>query len=142
MQNYRQSRKRLALGRGSSVAETVDSHALLMERDDLHFEPYPLSVLVGNCVQAFIPEAEKRGRTLVLDESVEVLPVADVDIARLTIAISNLIDNALKYSYPGTRIIVRARIEAKGSLEDASASIEVSDLGDAIPNEQRERIFE
>lgn len=142
LQNYLQSAKRLALRLGSSVAETVSSHALLVERDDLNFEPYPLSVLVGNCVQAFIPEAERRGRTLVMEESVEVLPVADVDIARLTIAISNLIDNALKYSFPGTRIIVRARLDAKGSMEAATATIEVSDLGDAIPNEQRERIFE
>ncbi len=77
LQNYLQSAKRLALRLGSSVAETVSSHALLVERDDLTFEPYPLSVLVGNCVQAFIPEAERRGRTLVMEDSVEVLPVAE-----------------------------------------------------------------
>lgn len=142
LQNYLNSAKRLALHLGSSVGETVNSHTLLIEKDDLKFEPYPLSVLVGNCIEAFTPEADKRQRTLVMDDSVESLPIAEVDIARLTIAVSNLIDNALKYSYPATRIIVRAKIDPAVSLAEASATIEVSDLGDAIPDDQRERIFE
>jgi signal transduction histidine kinase len=142
LQNYLNSAKRLALHLGSSVAETVNSHTLLIEKEDLKFEPYPLSVLVGNCIEAFAPEADRRQRTLTMDESVETLPIAEVDIARLTIAVSNLIDNALKYSYPTTRIIVRAKIDPAVSLDEASATIEVSDLGDAIPDDQRERIFE
>ena len=86
---------------------------LQLEPEDLEFERYPLSVLVANCADGFVQEADKRHRQLIIDKSIELLPEAEVDVARLTIAISNLIENALKYSYPNTTIL-RARQSACG----------------------------
>ncbi len=132
----------LCLRLGKSARETVGAHVLLLEPEDLEFEQYPLSVLVANCVDGFIAEAEKRHRQLTVDTNVELLPEAEIDIARLTIALSNLIENALKYSYPNTKINVRAGVEAPGDLELAAAVIEIDDLGDAVRPEDQQRIFE
>lgn len=133
----------LCLRLGKTVAETVDAHVLLLEPEDMKFEAYPLSVLVSNCTDAFTPETERRQRHLVVDETIEQLPQAEIDIARLTIALSNLIDNAVKYSFPNTKILIRAvQQQEVGELDLAHATIEIQDDGDEIAQEQRERIFE
>lgn len=132
----------LCLRLGKSVAETVDAHVLLLEPEDMKFEAYPLSVLVSNCADAFTPETERRQRHLVVDETIEQLPQAEIDIARLTIALSNLIDNAVKYSFPNTKIFIRAVPQEAGEFDLAHATIEIQDDGDEIAQEQRERIFE
>jgi signal transduction histidine kinase len=79
---------------------------------------------------------------LVVDESVEELPQAEIDIARLAIALSNLIDNAVKYSFPNTKIVIRGGQQDSGDLDLANATIEIQDDGDEIAPEQTERIFE
>ncbi len=132
----------LCLRLGKTVAETVEAHVLLLEPEDMKFETYPLSVLVSNCADAFTLEAERRQRHLVVEESIEQLPQAAIDIARLTIALSNLIDNAVKYSFPNTRIVIRAVQQEAGDLDLAHATLEIQDEGDEIAGEQRERIFE
>jgi signal transduction histidine kinase len=60
----------------------------------------------------------------------------------LTIAFSNLIENALKYSFPSTTTYIRASLRHMGDLADAKAVIEVDDIGDEVRLEDRERIFE
>jgi len=132
----------LCLRLGKTVAETVEAHVLLLEPEDMKFESYPLSVLVSNCADAFTLEAERRQRHLVIEESIEQLPQATIDIARLTIALSNLIDNAVKYSFPNTKIVIRAVQQEAGELDLAHATLEIQDDGDEIAAEQRERIFE
>jgi two-component system phosphate regulon sensor histidine kinase PhoR len=58
------------------------------------------------------------------------------DPARLSKALSNLIDNAIAYNRPEGKIRVSARWEGE------SVVIDVSDSGFGIPDEERERIFE
>jgi signal transduction histidine kinase len=133
----------LSLQLRDGVRKTLAGHVLQLEAEDLEFEEYPLSVLVANCIEGFVPEAEKRHRQLVVDEkSVELLPEAEVDVARLTIALSNLIENAIKYSYPNTKIYIHAEFHAVGDPNLAYAVIEVDDLGDKIRQEDRESIFD
>ena len=49
----------------------------------------------------------------------------------------NLLDNAIKYSFPGGRISVRVV-----RRDPASACIEVEDCGQGIPPEHRDRVFD
>ncbi len=62
------------------------------------------------------------------------------DREQLTIAISNLIENAIMYSEPSARVAVAARAEAVGDEE--YVDISVSDNGIGIPEEEIGRIFE
>jgi signal transduction histidine kinase len=79
---------------------------------------------------------------LVIDESIEKLPQVEVDVTRLTIALSNLIENAIKYSFPDTTIYIRGRFDPVLSLTEPKAVIEIDDIGDPIRAADRERIFE
>ncbi|MEZ4866657.1 MAG: ATP-binding protein [Caldilineaceae bacterium] len=132
----------LCLRLGKSVSETMDAHVLLLEPEDMKFEPFPLSVLASNCADCFALEAERRQRYLRLDDNIEQLPQAEVDIARLTIALSNLINNAVKYSYPNTKILLRATPQEPGDLDFEHATIEIQNDGDEIAPELRDQIFE
>jgi signal transduction histidine kinase/ligand-binding sensor protein len=132
----------LSMQLAQGARETLAAYVLQVEAEDLDFERYPLSVLVMNCATGFMEEAERKGRTLEIDSGVESLPQADVDVARLTIALGNMIDNAIKYSYADTKIFIRSRLDLTARTELAAAVIEVDDLGLEIPEEERQRIFE
>jgi signal transduction histidine kinase len=125
-----------------TARETLKGHNVQLEREDLELERHPLSVMVTNCAEGFIADAERKHRSLVIHEEVEYLPQAEVDVARLTIALSNLIDNAIKYSFPETTIHIRARSDPLISTDTPMAVIEIDDIGDEIRPEDSERIFE
>jgi signal transduction histidine kinase len=75
------------------------------------------------------------GQKIVLDLAPDLPPVmADAD--RLVDVLANLIDNARKFSPPGSPVTVRGR--AVG----AELRISVEDRGPGIPPEERERIFD
>ena len=66
----------------------------------------------------------------------EDLPPLRADEGRLQEIVYNLLDNAVKYSQPGGRIVVRA------ALEGEEIQLSVSDTGTGIPPRDLPRIFE
>jgi two-component system sensor histidine kinase SenX3 len=79
--------------------------------------------------------ADRRGISLEVEEVPEHLTVRG-DRRQLVSAVANLLDNAVKYSDPGSSIEVRARL-SRGWVE-----VEVRDHGMGIPQRDLERIFE
>lgn len=77
--------------------------------------------------------AQKKGHSLIL-EPAEVEGLGDRD--RLAQVLSNLLENALAYSPPGSRIILAAKEGEK------TVRISVSDNGPGIAPEHQDRIFE
>lgn len=61
----------------------------------------------------------------------------EIDPERMYSAISNLIDNAVRFSPPNTEVIVRAFKE-----NDSRVLLEVEDYGPGINSEEKNRIFE
>ena len=96
------------------------------------------AVDVGSILQSGLRRAEtvtRDHRVLVaLDDN---LPAVSVDEASITEVIYILLDNASKYSPPGTAITMRAARE-----DERSVRITVSDDGPGIPDLMRERVFE
>ena len=64
------------------------------------------------------------------------LPELTVDPALISLALRQLIDNALKYSPPGSPVDISAA-RSNGNLE-----IRIADRGPGIPDNERERVFE
>ena len=100
---------------------------------NMRTEPFDLQALAQGIVASFRDDAERRGLSLSLEAGPPV-PVT-ADRARLEQAISNLVDNALKYTDQG-RVLVRT-----GAL-DGEAWCEVDDTGPGIPEPEQERVFE
>jgi signal transduction histidine kinase len=64
------------------------------------------------------------------------LPLVLVDTEKLDRVLTNLLDNALKYSPDGSQIILAADVEAGHIV------VSVTDQGPGIPPDQRQRIFD
>jgi two-component system sensor histidine kinase GlrK len=91
----------------------------------------------GELLRAFKPAARMRDLTLELDvhESVPPFVIGDPDVLR-TDVIGNLIGNAVKFTPPGGEIRISIRPDGD------RLSIEVSDTGCGIPQDQLDHIFE
>jgi two-component system phosphate regulon sensor histidine kinase PhoR len=88
---------------------------------------------------AIVRDWEKRFEAKLLDASVDSpadLPVLSADENRLQEVIYNLLDNAVKYSQPEGKIVVKAVREAD------QVRIAISDQGIGIPSRDLPRIFE
>ncbi len=98
-------------------------------------EPTPVRVLVEEAVERLSPLALAWGIPLRTDPITEDLLVL-CDVPQLVSAITNLLDNALKYSEPGEAVLVGAEA-ARGRVV-----LSVEDHGIGIPTRDLERIFE
>jgi two-component system sensor histidine kinase KdpD len=63
-------------------------------------------------------------------------PLVEVDAAQIERALANLLENALRYSPPGSQVLLRAE---PGGTE---LRIHVMDRGSGLPEEQREALFQ
>jgi len=98
-------------------------------------QPTDLRKVVKDVVVSFQPDAARRGVNLkseVPDTPVEVV----ADRRDLNLMISNLVDNALKYTPQDGEVTVFA------SLEERTAILEVRDTGIGIEPRDHDRIFE
>ncbi len=104
------------------------------EREAIRLEPGPVAKMLGAAVQACVRRADERGVSISLDAGDEL--EAPMNETLLEQAVSNLIDNAVKYSPEGSRVEVEAR------KEDGEISIRVADHGAGIEKKHLDRIFE
>lgn len=98
-------------------------------------EPIPVRELVAAALEAIGPAASSLGVGLHAEE-VDADWIVTGDRRDLVSALSNLVDNAVKYSDAGSPVQVRV------AVEDGSVRIDVVDRGIGIPQRDRERIFE
>jgi signal transduction histidine kinase len=91
--------------------------------------------LVVATASAFRPQAEELGVTLALVLPEAPLPVC-CDRHRIEVALSNLLDNALKFTPPG------GRVEIGAERDDRAARMWVEDRGPGIAPEDLPRVFD
>ncbi len=117
----------------------ITGHLLDLSRLDahlveLHLEPVAVEDLVLAAVAPLRAQAgEKR---IALDVDVPDGLVVRGDRARLEMVVSNLVENALKFTPAGGQIRVWVRVTWAG------VQISVEDSGPGVPEEERTRIFE
>jgi two-component system phosphate regulon sensor histidine kinase PhoR len=99
----------------------------------LEYEEIPLPVFLDRVAALHRPGAERTGRTLTVWG--EDVPLR-ADVRKLTLAVSNLLDNAIKYGREGGRITLTGR------MSEGACLLEVADDGPGIPSEHLPRIFE
>ena len=128
------------------LAHTVDD-LLQLGQIEASAETEAVLVYVGELVEAAI---ERTAATADLaGVAVTVFPVAgDLSVVgdrrQLVSALANLLENAVKYSEPGSEVEVQARSLDGGGPADGGpmVEIEVTDHGIGIPASDLERVFE
>lgn len=97
--------------------------------------PFNIASLMNRLAEEFGPMAEAAGLSLRMRAQAIML---DSDPALIEVILRNLIGNALKYTEPGGRILVGARMRDGGRR----LRLDVVDTGHGIPEDQRQLIFE
>ncbi|MGE5340839.1 MAG: GAF domain-containing protein [Candidatus Omnitrophota bacterium] len=119
------------------IKQGVTSHIGEMEPKDFDFQDYPLTVLIQNCVENFREKAQVEKRDLKLEiDSIEDLPYAEIDHMMLSVALGNLIENALKYSIKDTEI----KIFSKFNFD--KVNIYIQNYGEQMPEGARKNLVQ
>lgn len=117
------------------VNRLLESQQIQAGRKQYQFTPADLGEIAATAVAQLQPQAE--AKNIRLETAIEpALPVLPLDQAALVDALENLLDNAIKYSPAGTRVIVTARATAQG------VCIDVRDQGIGIEPNDLPRIFD
>ena len=123
--------ERLAL-----LTDNILSLAKIEEgRAEFTFETTDISVFLTEVVTSIQERVRHEGFDIGLDVQ-EALPLLAVDRTALSHAVTNLVDNAIKYSGDSRRISVRA------FREEQAVAIAVQDFGIGIKKEDIPRLFE
>ena len=115
------------------VTETIRMARIEAGDLELHKGPENVGELIGSALEKLRILLEDREIKIEVASS---LPAVFVDAELATLALRQLITNALKYSNPDSPIRVRA------SAEDYFVKISVKDSGPGIPEKERSHIFE
>jgi two-component system phosphate regulon sensor histidine kinase PhoR len=99
-----------------------------LEKEETHLPPF-----LARVADQHRPSAKQAGKIL---EVVAGDGAFRADLRKLALALSNLVDNALKYGKEGGRVTLSGRIEGNTCL------LEVADDGPGISPEHLPRIFE
>ncbi len=130
-----------SLRMGRLVQDLLDLARLEAGRLELNVAETDLTPLLHRVHRKFSTLARDRGIAVLLETAEnESLVLARADEDRLEQVLTNLLDNAIRHTPSGKRIVLRAaRIESEGG---PSVRIEVEDQGDGIPPEDLPYIFE
>ena len=104
--------------------------------------PVDIASVLKTISSGFVKAAESKGITLSF-ASEDNLPPVDINQALFQHAISNLLDNAVKYCSSGMTVTCSVSADTSGLLGgDRGVCIVVEDSGSGIPDNFKERIFE
>ena len=115
------------------IGQLLDVSRLDKDDQEAEREETNLSSLVTRLVASFRARTTKHRFVLIADEEL----IAEVDATGIEQVISNLLDNAIKYSPDGGAIEIEARLS-----DEHYARLVVRDHGIGIPSEKRDEIFE
>jgi len=112
-----------------------------IESGNVHFkqEPVNLSSLIDRTIAMMKTLADKKRHQLISSVN-QALPPVEGDEERLVQVLTNLLDNAVKYTPVGGTITVDARFAPASA--DKMIDLSVADTGIGIPEPDRPRVFE
>jgi signal transduction histidine kinase len=116
------------------IEELLDVSVIDSGKLSLYLEPVDIMELIRNNVSLNRVIAGRKQITVEFN-SAKGLPVLQLDRKKIEQVFNNLISNAIKYSYPQSRVVIDSKCE-KGSLV-----ISVHDTGQGIPPAEMNKLF-
>jgi signal transduction histidine kinase/ligand-binding sensor protein len=118
----------------------MDNYLMLgvMGKESLkyNFQLNNIGELARKCASRFELSAAMKGVIIRVLSSATNLPKIAYDSDRIDQVLTNLIDNAVKYSFNNTEIVIEGRDKTN------TVTVSVTDMGLGIPFDMRKRIFE
>jgi PAS domain S-box-containing protein len=117
------------------VDDLLDVSRITRDKLDMRMQPLTLQEIIDHAIEASRPSIEAARHTLAVE--LPAPPVRlDGDLTRLAQVVSNLLNNAAKYTPPGGRIEIGARVQGGDVL------LHVRDNGAGIPAEMLPHVFD
>ncbi|OGO82055.1 MAG: hypothetical protein A2Y18_08420 [Clostridiales bacterium GWD2_32_19] len=120
------------------LTEIINSLLVLVKLDrkvvPINAEMTNMNELLTDIIKRLKPLSDKRQIELIYDQEKDVN--AEVDVVKITLALTNLIENAIKYNNDGGYV----KIKLDGDHQNAYTSIEDNGIG--IPEEEQNKVFE
>ena len=117
------------------IDDLLDIARISSGKLDLRRVRADVTAILGNAVETSMPLIESRQHRLAIDIPAQPLP-AEVDVTRIAQVVSNLLNNAAKYTPPGGDIRLAARAE-RGEIV-----VTVTDSGVGIATESLGSVFD
>lgn len=114
--------------------DLLDINAIESGKLELKLRPADLKIFLTNCqsANAIIAEAKSIRIALAVPDG---LPPVELDVARMSQVLNNLISNAIKFSHPGSVVTISAETSRD------KARISVVDKGLGIPKDEFGKLF-
>ncbi len=119
------------------ASEELDFWRQIMGRGAREFKKRPLPELVKGCVERIQGVAEKAGIEIRMDASIPLLPEVEAIGQTLEVAVRNVLENAIKYSFDERFIEVKGRMVSGNYVE-----LDIDDFGIGIPEEEQTKVFD
>ncbi len=122
----------------SEIVESLLDIARIEEgRFGYKFEEADISDFLDQLLARAMPEATRAGVRLYFEKPAAPLPKVFIDPQRLSLAVSNLLDNGIRYNVKNGEVVVRAvQVAAKPFVE-----VSIRDTGIGIPPEEIKKLF-
>ncbi len=120
----------------SLVESLLDIARLQTGKMETTLSPTSLNALAENVISELLPQAQEYGISLRSDIAAD-FPRVRADAGKITRVITNLVDNALKFTPQDGQVVLAATI-----APNHMAAVMVSDTGPGVPPEFRQKIFE
>ena len=118
------------------ATEALDFWRWTVGKNHREFKRRPLAQIVRSSVEELRGFALREYIEIRVDPSVDKLPEVEVIGQTLEVALRNILENAIKYSFDRKYIEVRPRVE------HGFVTLEIENFGIGIPEEERARVFE
>ncbi|MFL5767896.1 MAG: sensor histidine kinase [Actinomycetota bacterium] len=127
-----------AADRQSERLRRLIEQLLVVSRLETHVEPLTVTTFSLRAVaRQIVDELRLTANGQVFDlRFEEITPPIETDEAKVRQILSNLVENAIKYSPPDSRITIRETLTVDGRV------LSVEDEGGGIPDDSRDRVFE
>lgn len=120
------------------INNLLDFASIESGRKSYKFERVDVSELVSETLRTFGVRLRQNGFRVVFDGPSSPLPPVRVDPGAIAQSLSNLLDNAVKYSYQTESKEIRVGLRREGD----SVAISVQDHGIGIPRDEQKKIFD
>ena len=118
------------------INNILDFSRIESGRKLFQFEPCDIKEIVTGTLEAFTVHLKQNGFTLSYEAPQNALPKVVLDPDAIALALTNLLDNAIKYSGEEKEVNVRL------TQFDSFVAIAITDRGVGIAAEEHEKIFE
>lgn len=124
------------------IKDLLDLTRVISNKIELDREPTDLSVLIDRVIAQMRPQAEARNVAIIAD-LLEPRIISEVDPNRVHQIVSNILENAVKFTPQGGQIeVVLRREKSEKANSAANAVIEITDTGIGIERDFLPLVFE